>query len=144
MTCKPCSQTACCGVLVFWPSFTRWFFTEGIGVHMQQRWTELLMIFATAGLIPLEVRNVWHHPGFDSPAKAAWSDKLHMANASEYHWICRGSMLPGKSSCAASLNSGQVPRSGMSSSATSSCPSFRCGPFQIFPTRGNFPDSYET
>jgi hypothetical protein len=43
---------------------------------MQQRWTELLMIFATAGLIPLEVRNVWHHPGFDSRAKAAWSDKL--------------------------------------------------------------------
>ena len=43
------------------------------------------------------------HPGFDSRAKAAWSDKLHMANASEYHWIFRGSMLPGKSSYAASL-----------------------------------------
>jgi len=39
-------------------------FTEGIGVYMEQRWAEFLMIFATAALIPLEVRNVWHHPGF--------------------------------------------------------------------------------
>jgi len=38
-------------------------FTEGIGVYMQQRWAELLMIFATAGLIPIEVRHIWHHPG---------------------------------------------------------------------------------
>ena len=37
-------------------------FTEGIGVYMEQRWAELLMVFATAALIPLEVRNVWHHP----------------------------------------------------------------------------------
>lgn len=39
-------------------------FTEGIGVYMQQRWAELLMVFATAGLIPIEVRNLWHRPGF--------------------------------------------------------------------------------
>src|SRR6266404_1116912 len=39
-------------------------FTEGIGVYMQQRWAELLMIFATASLIPLEVRHLWHRPGF--------------------------------------------------------------------------------
>src|SRR6478672_13645119 len=38
-------------------------FTEGIGVYMQQRWAELLMIFATAGLIPLEIRHLWHRPG---------------------------------------------------------------------------------
>ena len=31
-------------------------FTEGIGVYMQQRWAELLMIFATASLIPIEIR----------------------------------------------------------------------------------------
>ena len=37
-------------------------FTEGIGVYMQQRWAEFLMIFATAALIPLEVRHIWHHP----------------------------------------------------------------------------------
>src|SRR5881275_2200708 len=37
-------------------------FTEGIGVYMEQRWAELLMIFATAALIPLEVRNIWHRP----------------------------------------------------------------------------------
>jgi len=30
---------------------------------MEQRWAELLMIFATAALIPLEVRHIWHHPG---------------------------------------------------------------------------------
>jgi uncharacterized membrane protein (DUF2068 family) len=38
-------------------------FTEGIGVYMQQRWAEFLMIFATATLIPIEVRHLWHRPG---------------------------------------------------------------------------------
>jgi uncharacterized membrane protein (DUF2068 family) len=41
-----------CGVL----------FTEGIGVYLQQRWAEWLMIFATAALIPVEIRHVWHKP----------------------------------------------------------------------------------
>jgi uncharacterized membrane protein (DUF2068 family) len=39
-----------CGVL----------FTEGIGVYLQKRWAEFLMIFATGALIPLEIRHVWH------------------------------------------------------------------------------------
>src|SRR5436189_2411917 len=34
-------------------------FTEGIGVYMQKRWAEFLMIFATGALIPLEIRHVW-------------------------------------------------------------------------------------
>ena len=38
-------------------------FTEGIGVYMQQRWAELLMVFATAALIPIEVRHLWRQPG---------------------------------------------------------------------------------
>jgi uncharacterized membrane protein (DUF2068 family) len=38
-------------------------FTEGIGVYMQQRWAEFLMIFATAALIPVEIRHLWHRPG---------------------------------------------------------------------------------
>src|SRR5213595_1192965 len=42
--------------------YTAVLFTEGIGVYMEQRWAELLMIFATAALIPLEVRHIWHHP----------------------------------------------------------------------------------
>lgn len=42
-----------CGVL----------FTEGFGVYMQKRWAEFLMIFATATLIPLEIRHLWHRPG---------------------------------------------------------------------------------
>jgi uncharacterized membrane protein (DUF2068 family) len=37
-------------------------FTEGVGVYMQKRWAELLMIFATAAFIPLEVRHIWKHP----------------------------------------------------------------------------------
>ena len=41
-------------------------FTEGIGVYMQQRWAELLMIFATAALIPIEVRHLLHDPGLVS------------------------------------------------------------------------------
>ena len=35
-------------------------FTEGIGVYMQKRWAEFLMIFATGTLIPLEIRHTWH------------------------------------------------------------------------------------
>jgi len=46
--------------------YTAVLFTEGIGVYMQQRWAELLMIFATAGLIPIEVRHLWHRPGLVS------------------------------------------------------------------------------
>jgi uncharacterized membrane protein (DUF2068 family) len=42
-----------CGVL----------FTEGIGVYLQKRWAEWLMIFATAALIPVEIRHIWHRPG---------------------------------------------------------------------------------
>lgn len=38
-------------------------FTEGIGVYMQQRWAELLMVFATASLIPIEIRHLLHRPG---------------------------------------------------------------------------------
>lgn len=37
-------------------------FTEGIGVYMQQRWAEFLMVFATAALIPLEVRHLFFRP----------------------------------------------------------------------------------
>ena len=39
-----------CGVLL----------TEGIGVWMEKRWAEWLMICATGALIPLEVRHLWH------------------------------------------------------------------------------------
>ena len=46
-------------------------FTEGIGVYFQKRWAELLMIFATATLIPLEVRHLWHQLVFHQPLLAA-------------------------------------------------------------------------
>src|SRR5216110_229016 len=42
--------------------YTAVLFTEGIGVYMEQRWAELLMILATAALIPLEMRHIWHRP----------------------------------------------------------------------------------
>src|SRR5204863_5538354 len=42
-------------------------FTEGIGVYMQKRWAELLMIFATGALIPLEIRHLWHRLLFHRP-----------------------------------------------------------------------------
>src|SRR2546421_10776783 len=38
-------------------------FTEGIGVYMQKRWAELLMIFATSALIPLEIHHLFVRPG---------------------------------------------------------------------------------
>jgi uncharacterized membrane protein (DUF2068 family) len=50
-----------CGVL----------FTEGTGVYLQKRWAELLMIFATAALIPLEIRHLWHRVVSHSPSLAA-------------------------------------------------------------------------
>lgn len=37
-------------------------FTEGTGVYLQQRWAELLMVFATALLIPFEVHHLWYRP----------------------------------------------------------------------------------
>ena len=37
--------------------------TEGIGVYLQKRWAELLMVVATAALIPFEIRHVIFHPG---------------------------------------------------------------------------------
>lgn len=37
-------------------------FTEGIGVYLQQRWAEFLMVFATGALIPLEVRHIYYRP----------------------------------------------------------------------------------
>src|SRR5438045_6497133 len=43
-------------------------FTEGIGVYMQKRWAEFLMIFATGALIPLEIRHIWHRLIFHRPA----------------------------------------------------------------------------
>jgi uncharacterized membrane protein (DUF2068 family) len=46
--------------------FSAVFLTEGIGVYMQQRWAEFLMIFATATLIPIEIRHLWHRPGLVS------------------------------------------------------------------------------
>ncbi len=36
--------------------------TEGTGVYFQQRWAEMLMVFATAALIPFELRHLWLHP----------------------------------------------------------------------------------
>lgn len=50
-----------CGVLL----------TEGIGVYMQKRWAEFLMIFATGALIPLEIRHVWHRLIFHRPILAS-------------------------------------------------------------------------
>src|SRR5262249_13680945 len=37
--------------------------TEGIGVYLQQRWAEVLMVIATATLIPFEIRHAIFHPG---------------------------------------------------------------------------------
>jgi uncharacterized membrane protein (DUF2068 family) len=39
------------------------FFTEGIGVYMQQRWAAWLIIFECAAFIPIELHHLWHRPG---------------------------------------------------------------------------------
>ena len=38
-------------------------FTEGIGVYLQKRWGELLMVIATSTLIPLEIHHLFVKPG---------------------------------------------------------------------------------
>jgi uncharacterized membrane protein (DUF2068 family) len=43
-------------------------FTESIGVYLQKRWAELLMVFATSGLIPLEVHHLFVRPGMIAAA----------------------------------------------------------------------------
>jgi uncharacterized membrane protein (DUF2068 family) len=45
--------------------------TEGIGVYMQKRWAEWLMILATGALIPLEAWHLWHRLTFHRPGLAA-------------------------------------------------------------------------
>ena len=45
--------------------------TEGIGVYLQKRWAELLMVVATATLIPFEMRHVWH-PSRGRRASSSW------------------------------------------------------------------------
>lgn len=42
------------------------FFTEGIGVYMQQRWAAVLIIFECAAFIPIELHHLWHRPGLVS------------------------------------------------------------------------------
>jgi uncharacterized membrane protein (DUF2068 family) len=42
------------------------FFTEGIGLYMQQRWAALLIIFECAAFIPIELHHLWHRPGLVS------------------------------------------------------------------------------
>jgi uncharacterized membrane protein (DUF2068 family) len=46
-------------------------FTEGIGVWMEKRWAEWLMICATGTLIPLETRHLWHQVVSHQPFIAA-------------------------------------------------------------------------
>jgi uncharacterized membrane protein (DUF2068 family) len=39
------------------------FFTEGIGIYMQQRWAALLIIVECAAFIPIELHHLWRRPG---------------------------------------------------------------------------------
>jgi len=43
-------------------------FTEGIGVYLQKRWGELLMVIATSALIPLEIHHLFVHPSLTAVA----------------------------------------------------------------------------
>lgn len=57
-------------------------FTEGIGVYLEKRWAEFLMVFATGALIPLEVRHVYHRPSIGGFAVLA-------ANCFIVWFLCR-------------------------------------------------------
>ena len=53
-------QLRATGLLAFF--YAAVLFTEGFGVYFQKRWAEFLMVFATAALIPLEIRHIWYRP----------------------------------------------------------------------------------
>jgi uncharacterized membrane protein (DUF2068 family) len=38
------------------------FLTEGVGLFLRKRWAELLTVISTAGLIPLELYELFHRP----------------------------------------------------------------------------------
>src|SRR5215469_8348169 len=40
------------------------FLTESVGLFLRKRWAEFLTIISTAGFIPLEVYEIFRHPGF--------------------------------------------------------------------------------
>jgi uncharacterized membrane protein (DUF2068 family) len=40
------------------------FLTEGVGLFLRKRWAEFLTVISTAGLIPLEIYELFHHPTF--------------------------------------------------------------------------------
>ncbi len=40
------------------------FLTEGVGLFFRKRWAEFLTVISTAGLIPLEIYEIFHRPTF--------------------------------------------------------------------------------
>ena len=40
------------------------FLTEGVGLFLRKRWAEFLTVISTAGLIPLEIYELFHKPTF--------------------------------------------------------------------------------
>jgi len=40
------------------------FLTEGAGLFLRKRWAEFLTVISTAGLIPPEIYELFHHPTF--------------------------------------------------------------------------------
>jgi uncharacterized membrane protein (DUF2068 family) len=40
------------------------FITEGVGLFLRKRWAEFLTVISTAGLIPLEIYELFHRPSF--------------------------------------------------------------------------------
>jgi uncharacterized membrane protein (DUF2068 family) len=38
------------------------FLTEGVGLFLRKRWAELLTVISTAGLVPLEIYELFHRP----------------------------------------------------------------------------------
>jgi len=45
-------------------TYSALFLTEGVGLFLRKRWAEFLTIISTAGFIPLEVYEIFHHPSF--------------------------------------------------------------------------------
>jgi len=43
-------------------AYSALFLTEAVGLFLRKRWAEILTVISTAGFIPLEVYEIFHHP----------------------------------------------------------------------------------
>jgi uncharacterized membrane protein (DUF2068 family) len=62
-------QLVVLGIILF--AYSAMFLIEGIGLLMLEHWAEWMTVITTSGLIPLEVYEIYHKPGWTKVAATA-------------------------------------------------------------------------